>query len=166
MPLFKRKPDPLTHKSRTLNHQIEALEAQIRRLNEELEHAPHPRLRSTALPHAAAEKNGKKQPELIFEPLDQNRLTGQEPETPVVPEQFNELGARKFDFQQIWARFQSLFHGSTSSNPKLFKYLAAGNIQGLRPLRYEKRVARNRTILWILILFAVLSGIIAMLHPG
>ena len=31
-------------------------------------------------------------------------------------------------------------------NPKLVNYLAAGSIQGLRPMRYEKRVARNRVL--------------------
>jgi cell division protein FtsB len=37
-------------------------------------------------------------------------------------------------------------------------YLAAGGIQGLRPLRYEKRVARNRFIFFVVILFLALLG--------
>jgi hypothetical protein len=41
-------------------------------------------------------------------------------------------------------------------------YLAAGGIQGLRPMRYEKRVARNRFILLVVILFFTLLGIITV----
>jgi cell division protein FtsB len=41
-------------------------------------------------------------------------------------------------------------------------YLAAGGIQGLRPMRYEKRVARNRFIALVIILFLTLLGIVAV----
>ena len=51
------------------------------------------------------------------------------------------------------------FSGPPTSNPKLVNYLAAGSVQGLRPLRYEKRVARNRLLLLLAILIAVLWGL-------
>ena len=38
-------------------------------------------------------------------------------------------------------------------------YLAAGGVQGLRPLRYEKRVARNRFIWLVIAVFVGLFGI-------
>ncbi len=41
-------------------------------------------------------------------------------------------------------------------------FLAAGSIQGLRPLRYEKRIARNRFILLSVILLAILWGVLAV----
>ncbi len=41
-------------------------------------------------------------------------------------------------------------------------YLAAGGLQGLRPLRYEKRVARNRFIALVLLLFLILLGFFAV----
>ena len=37
-------------------------------------------------------------------------------------------------------------------------YLAAGGIQGLRPLRYEKRKARRRFIIFASVLFLLLLG--------
>ena len=43
-------------------------------------------------------------------------------------------------------------------------YLAAGGIQGMRPLRREKRVARNRTIALAIMLLLALLGLIAVLH--
>ena len=37
---------------------------------------------------------------------------------------------------------------------------AAGGIQGLQPMRYEKRVARNRFMLLVAVLFLTMLGII------
>lgn len=73
-----------------------------------------------------------------------------------------ELDVRKSDFPNVWRRFKKHFRGPATSNPKLVNYLAAGSIQGLRPLRYEKRVARNRFILLLACLILVLWGIIAV----
>ena len=42
------------------------------------------------------------------------------------------------------------------------KYLAAGGVQGLRPMRYEKRVARNRFIVLVVVLFVILLGVISL----
>jgi len=41
-------------------------------------------------------------------------------------------------------------------------YLAAGGVHGLRPMRYEKRVARNRFILLVVVLFLILLGVISV----
>jgi len=46
----------------------------------------------------------------------------------------------------------------------LISYLAAGSIQGLRPLRYEKRVARNRVFALTLVFLFVVWGLIALLR--
>ena len=45
----------------------------------------------------------------------------------------------------------------------LVNYLAAGGVHGLRPMRYEKRVARNRFILLVVVLFLILLGVISVL---
>ena len=45
MGLFRKKPDPITERAKALNHQIAALEAEIKRLAdqpEKIEHAPAP----------------------------------------------------------------------------------------------------------------------------
>jgi hypothetical protein len=54
--------------------------------------------------------------------------------------------------------------GPSTTNPKLVSYLAAGGIQGLRPLRYEKRVARNRFIVFVAVLLLLLLGLIKIIH--
>ena len=65
---------------------------------------------------------------------------------------------RKYDLPALWNRLRNHFRGPTTSNPRLVNYLAAGGVQGLRPLRYEKRVARNRVIVLATVLFVILLG--------
>ena len=59
-------------------------------------------------------------------------------------------------------RFKDFFRGPPTPNPKLVSYLAAGSIKGLRPLRYEKRVARNRFILLCVVLVLIAWGVVAV----
>ena len=98
--------------------------------------------------------------EPIFEKVPIDRL-GSRPEVTNTPSHYNELGVRKYDLPALLHRLRNHFRGPAASNPKLVSYLAAGGIQGLRPLRYEKRVARNRFILLLVCLILVLWGIIA-----
>ena len=126
-----------------------------------------PRLRSTALPHhrhtvpaspGPAPAPGAHEP--VFEELEQKELQAQT-RTPK-PSPNHDLGVRKNDFTSSWQRLKNHFRGPPTSNPKLVSYLAAGSIQGLRPLRYERRVARNRFIVLVICLVLVLWGLIAV----
>ena len=99
--------------------------------------------------------------EPIFEEVDQNRLQAHA-EGASTPEHYNELGVRKYDLLALFRRVREHFQGPSTTNPKLVSYLAAGGIQGLRPLRYEKRVARNRFIVFAVFLFVVLLGLLAV----
>ena len=172
MAWFRKKADLISDRARVLNDEIAALEAQIQTLDARLQrHQSQPRLRSTALPHGSTlNHTGGETPtssaaapvqEPIFEPVDQNRLTARA-EPPSTPEHYNELGVRKYDLPALLGRIRSHFRGPSTTNPKLVSYLAAGGIQGLRPLRYEKRVARNRFILLVAILFVILLGLVAV----
>ena len=187
MGLFKKKPDPISERAASLNDQIASLEAQIKKLSEteaqaaatsftppaakppvtkSLAAAPaahpssQPRLRSTARPRGLSVPAAAATREPIFEEVDQERIQ-QAPED-AAPAPAPELGTRKFDLATLWQRVRNNFRGPETSNPKLVSYLAAGSIQGLRPLRYEKRVARNRFIVLVAVLALVLWGIIAI----
>jgi hypothetical protein len=169
MGLFKKKTDPISDRARALGEEIAALEAQIKQLDSKLAPAgPAPKLRSTARPHGAATVKHTGQPatkpaEPIFEDVDQNRLKGKTgPAAP--PELYNDLGVRKYDLAAFIQRLKNNFRGPSTANPKLVNYLAAGSIQGLRPMRYEKRVARNRFVAVTLVILAVLVGILAYIH--
>ena len=77
----------------------------------------------------------------------------------------NDQGIQKYDLPRLISKVRSFFRAPTTSNPKLVSYLAAGGIQGLRPLRYEKRVARNRFIVFALILLVLLVGLLTVFLP-
>lgn len=173
MALFKKKTDPISERTVVLNAEIAELEAQIKQLDSQLQrNAPEeqsPRLRSTAMPHGATVHRipqlstppvtVRAVEEPIFEEVDQNRLTARD-ESTVAPEHFNDLGVRKYDLPALLQKIKNHFRGPSTTNPKLVNYLAAGGIQGLRPLRYEKRVARNRFFVLVAVICVVLLGII------
>jgi hypothetical protein len=174
---FRKNPDPISDRARTLNDEIARLESQIKKLDAHLQrNGSHPRLRSTALPHgptinrAAPPAPSSSPPtppptahDPIFEEVDQDRLNAHS-EAGNTPDHYNELGVRKYDLLALLRRFRNQFRGPSTTNPKLVSYLAAGGLQGLRPLRYEKRVARNRFIALVIVLFLTLLGIILVFH--
>ncbi len=173
MAWFRKRPDPISDRARALNDEIAALEAKISQLDAQLQRDQvQPRLRSTALPGGAStgpveapEPTAPAPPaahEPIFEEVHRDRLEGQT-EHPTTPAHYNELGVRKYDLPALLRRVRNHFRGPATTNPKLVSYLAAGGIQGLRPLRYEKRVARNRFIALAVVLFAILLGLVAAL---
>ena len=167
MGFFKHKGDPVTERARALTDQIAALEEQIQQLSAQEGHAAapgraHPRLRSTTRPHRQTLATPPPdEPEAAFEKLNQRRLKAL-PE-PATPEHYNELGVRKYDLLAAWRRWSNHFRGPSTSKPKLVNYLAAGSIQGLRPMRYEKRIARNRFLVLVIILVLGLLGILSAL---
>jgi len=176
---FRKKKDPISERARALEAEIKRLEARIQDLSTQADPPPpavakpapppeqgQPRLRSTALPGGqTVRKPGSAAParpaqEQVFEEVDHKRLHA--PPEAASRALYNELGMRKYDLPGAWQRLRNFFRGSTAQNQTLVKLLAAGNIQGLRPLRYEKRVARRRFLAFVLILFALLWGIIAV----
>jgi len=125
-----------------------------------------PRLRSTAKPRgtqpASVPEPAAAPPpqEPVFEEVDQERIQVQQEEA--TSGDLNTLGVRKYDLVTFWRRLTAHFRGPSTTNPKLVNYLAAGSIQGLRPMRYEKRVARNRFLFLAVIIALVLWGLVAM----
>jgi hypothetical protein len=163
MGLFKKKADPISDRSKALNAQIAALEAQIKDLDAKLQQAPPANRIVPAREHAAPlDRRGhhaQLHREPIFEPVDHRLESASGDEQ--TPDHYNDLGVRKYDLAAAWRRFRGQFRAPPAGNPKLVTYLAAGSIKGLRPLRYEKRVARNRFIALLVILVCLVWGIIA-----
>ena len=166
MALSKKKSDPISDKARALTDQIAALEAEIKTLDTQLTRSPEPKFRSTALPlgeilSRPVEKLSPVAPqptEPVFEEGNRTKLAARDEGE--APELFNELGVRKYDLPALFQRVRNHFRGPTTSNPRLVNYLAAGGVQGLRPLRYEKRVARNR---FFVLVAAVILGLMGLL---
>lgn len=167
MAWFKKKADPISERSRALNAEIAAIESKIKKFESQAPTQSDSRghMRSTATPPAKKPPTPAAPTSPVFEKVDTNRLMKPSEPAPA-PQHFNDLGVRKFDLPALLRRLRGIFRGPTASNPRLVSYLAAGGIQGMRPLRREKRVARNRTIALALILLLVLLGLITVLRPG
>jgi hypothetical protein len=165
MAWFRKKPDPISDRARALNDEIAQLEAEIKRLGSRAERDPaQPRLRPAAVPHGTNVPHALPAPgqapaatEPIFEEVKQDWLKARE-DANTTPDHYNDLGVRKYDLPAVLRRLRNQLRGPSTTNPKLVSYLAAGGIQGLRPLRYEKRVARNRFLVSVAILLLALLG--------
>ena len=149
MGLAKKKNDPLSDRSRALTDQIAALETEIKKLDTQLQRVSTPKFRSTAIPHGATIARAHEPappPPPVQEPVFEEIKALSDTEETAAPDQFNELGVRKYDLPALFNRVRNHFRRPTTNNPRLVAYLAAGGVHGLRPMRYEKRVARNRFI--------------------
>ena len=172
MGLLKKNPDLISDKARSLSAEIAALEAEIKKLDTQIVRPPQPKFRSTVPPSDEKVSRPVEKPVTtpapkasasVFEEVHHAKLParGENAE----PELFNELGVRKYDLPALWSRLCNHFRGPTTSNPRLVNYLAAGGVHGLRPLRYEKRVARNRFLALVIIVAAVLLGLFMIFLP-
>jgi len=161
MGLFRKKPDPISQRERQLKDRIAALQGEIQQLNTKLEEdQAQPKVRSTALPHSQSTVTKTSlSAEPAFEELGRFHEQRQA-RAESTASHYNELGVRKYDLMTTLGRWFSHLKGSTPPNSRLVDYLAAGSIHGLRPLRYEKRVARNRFLVLCAFFIAVLWGLI------
>lgn len=157
MSLFRKKSDPLSDRARALEAEIAALQAQIKQAESDQPLWPGtPKLRPAALPATHRPEPAPAAP--VFEVVDQKRLQADvTPAPPASPHP--ELGPRPRGVSSTLQHLKRRFGLTPSTNPKLVKLLDSGQIQGLRPLRYERRVARNRFFMLTALLLAVLYGL-------
>jgi len=137
MGLFRRN-DPIESRAKALKARLADLESQIEQLDQA---APAPPITPPAVHEL---KPGE-------EPL---------PSRPSHPLSEQPLGTTDPENETLWHWFSSRFRKPpVSSNPRMVNFLAAGSIQGLRPLRYERRVARNRFLAFSVLLVLLLVGL-------
>lgn len=158
MGLFKRKSDPFVARERALANEIDTLEQRIQKYESQLssikESGGTRRQQS-----GEGARGGDLEP--TFESVDQRRLTAI-PDKQEDSGHYNEFGARKYDVGASVKRVADYFRPPTTSNPRLVSYLAAGGIQGLQPLRREKRIARNRFLALVGLFLLILIGILTV----
>ncbi|MFM8470200.1 MAG: hypothetical protein ACKODH_09555 [Limisphaerales bacterium] len=161
MSLFRKKSDPLSDRARALEAEIAALQEQIKQAESGQPLWPGtPKLRSTTMPGGVKAETVAAAPPAapVFEDVDQQRLKASARPAPAA-DPHPELGPRPRGFSATVQNLKRRLGLTPTSNPKLVKLLDSGQIQGLRPLRYERRVARNRFFLLAALLLAVLYGL-------
>ena len=167
MGFLDKKPDPISDKARSLEVEIQKLEAEIKKLDSQLSRTPAgPKFRSATASGGTILRATEPVTPLptpadpVFEDVKVKSMQARDDSAS--PDYYNELGVRKYDLPALWKRVRNHFRGPTTSNPRLVNYLAAGGVQGLRPLRYEKRVARNRVVVLAAIFFALMLGCVLL----
>jgi hypothetical protein len=163
--------DPISERARALNEQISSLESEIKKLDGQLQGSSFkPKLRSTTIPHGATVSRKIENPPPAPKPVSHEPVFEEVNPKNFLPEadprgRYNELGVRKYDLPALWQRLCNHFRRPTTNNPRLVNYLAAGGVHGLRPMRYEKRIARRRFIVLAGALFLLLLGtLLVWLH--
>ncbi len=165
MALFQRQADPISERERALEMEMRALEEQIAALNDEAEATEQlPRVRSTVRPREIPARNPfSAGQEVVFEPVDNEPITEPEP-LDVNSAHYNEQGVKKLDLVRVWKQLQAYLRRSPGAQSKFVNYLAAGSIQGIRPLRYERRIARNRFLVMFGLLVLVMFSVFALIQ--
>ena len=134
MGLFQRNKDPLKKRAKSVQNKLNELQAQIQELDE-----------SPAQESSKLDDLNQKNPSLP-------RRAKMEKDQPL-----NTSVQRP---EKLWNRIIKNFRKPpVSTNPNMVNFLAAGSIQGLRPLRYERRVARNRFLAFTTVLVLILIGL-------
>ena len=134
MAWFQHQPDPFSKKTRDLNRQLRNVKAEIQQLSLELDdEKEHPAL--TVTKEAATS--------------DQSGTTGRQPFLDAV--------------RQTFKRLMGMIQSRSPESERLVSYLAAGSFEGMRPLRYEKRVRRNRIIFYSLVIAILIFAVMGLL---
>ena len=166
MGLFRYRGDPIKARERALQEELRQIESQIAVLD-----PGAPRSRTTSRlsrPESPGGPVPARNPmasgdRLVFEAKGRR----QPPESlEVATPHYNEFGVKKLDLIHWWRRLCRSRRRKRTAHSKLVDYLAAGSLQGIRPLRYERRIARNRFLLFFVFLFLILVGILTLLHQG
>lgn len=152
MGFFTKPRDLIGERERAIQAELAEVREQIKQAESNAPAAPVvPRLRSAARP------DGPKTASAPMAVAVHRLQSPTEPDT--TPAHFNELGVRKYDLLSAVRRLLNHVRGGPVQKSKVVTLLAAGSIQGLRPLRYEKRVARNRFLALFIVLLLVLFGL-------
>ena len=150
MSLFSRKDDLLSQREKALNAELARLEQEVQRLASETPKPAQAPRRERDEPAGSGRDFAK--------PLPAVKAPAHA--APAASAHFNDSGVRKFDLMGFWKSLRHHAVGPTGNNPGMVRMLAAGSLHGLRPLRREKRVARNRFIFLFLTLLAILWGLV------
>ena len=158
---YTKKTDPIEQRVRDLERELAELTNEISRSEQaprEKSAAP-PSFRSSFYPGQS--KPGKDEAEqLLLDPNDQSVL--REP-IRYLQEKLDGLSAKPTGLRAKLKELKENVGASPASNPKLLKYLSTGNLEGLQPLRREKRIARNRVLFLTVLLALVLLGLASVL---
>ncbi len=162
--------DPISSRAKSISSRAKELKAEIRKLEKQSVKEPKfQRTTSTRLkPGASQTEEGSMAS--MFETIEHESLgLGEKTRDP--KSHYNTQGVKKLD-PLGWLKRQTEKTPASESETvekggtnKWVHYMATGGVQGLEPLRREKRIARNRFLLMFGIFLLILFGIFAVMRP-
>jgi len=145
---FTKAKDPMSARQAELDREIEAIQRRISDLS------------ARPLPQARVQAPQPREPRPAFEAA---------PERPMpAPTPISVSGSRsgprlppaaRFNLVEAWQRWTQRLGGQPRRPSGLVHLMAAGSVHGLRPLRYERKIARRRFLLSLGLLLLLLYGI-------
>ncbi len=149
MPLFRKKDGAVDRELRALEKEMRRLESQIHQLQR------HPAKAASAFRPAATAFPPGRPPAPAAEPQATEDL-GLLRERDLWSSAEAGRGAREPGWLRGW--WQGLFPPRPGpADPKLVSYLSVSSFKTVRPLRYERRIARNRFLLSLGLLIGTLA---------
>ena len=144
---FTKSKDPMSARQAELDREIQAIQRRI----SDLAARPLPQAGSRPLRQPEARFPIPAVPERPTPAPAPMSVAGPRPGAPVPADRFNLVEA--------WQRWMQRLGIEPRRPSGLVHLMAAGSVHGLRPLRYERRIARRRFLLSLSLLLLLLYGI-------
>jgi hypothetical protein len=147
MAWFTKAKDPMSARQAELDREIEAIQRRISDLSARPLPEAHPlppRPREATQPFGATPARAVPAPTPIS-------VAG--------PRSGSSVPADRFNLVEAWQRWMQRLGGQPRRPSGLVHLMAAGSVHGLRPLRYERKIARRRFVLSLSLLLLLLYGI-------
>ena len=147
MAWFTKAKDPMSARQAELDREIEVIQRRISDLSARPLPQAHP---LTPRPREATQPFGATPARAVPAPT---------PISVVGPRSGSSVPADRFNLVEAWQRWMQRLGGQPRRPSGLVHLMAAGSVHGLRPLRYERKIARRRFLLSLSLLLLLLYGI-------
>lgn len=156
---FTKPKDPMSARQAELDREIQAIQRRI----SDLSARPLPQARPTPPPSSSSRSAPSIQSTSsswsTFEASSVRPTPAPAPISVAGPRTGPAVPADRFNLVEVWQRWMQRLGGQPRRPSGLVNLMAAGSVHGLRPLRYERKIARRRFLLSLGLLLLLLYGI-------
>ena len=156
---FTKPKDPMSARQAELDREIQAIQRRISDLS--ARPLPQPQAKSATPSSARSAPPSPSVPasRKNFESPSSRPTPAPAPVSVVGPRTGPAVPADRFNLVEAWQRWMHRLGGHPRRPSGLVHLMAAGSVHGLRPLRYERKIARRRFLLSLGLLLLLLYGI-------
>ncbi len=144
---FTKAKDPMSARQAELDREIQAIQRRISDLS------------ARPLPEARPQPPRARDTRPAFETPSDRPTPAPTPISVSSPRSGHSVPTDRFNLVEVWQRWMQRWGGQPRRPSGLVNLMAAGSVHGLRPLRYERKIARRRFLLSLGLLLLLLYGI-------